>query len=806
MATRTDRLQVIFEVGGDGKLKATLGDIGKSGEQAAAGLDKAGASTARMVTAVKATAAVLGGLVTDIGLVIKNTMEAERVDAQLEARLKSTAGAAGMTKQALDDLAAAQARKTTFDDEAIKSAESMLLTFTKIHADVFPRAIDAITDMATAMGTDLEGASVQVGKALNSPIEGVSALTRVGVQFTDAQKDMIETLVETGRQAEAQAIILAELETQFGGAAEAARDTLGGALVALKNTLMDLTEGSGGSLDGATQSVNNLIDALNDPEVKDGAAAITSAIFSIGEAAVVASGKIGSLISSYQNWLGMKGFTRGEEGDSLEHLMARSDKLTVAQARRANSNGYAGVNDPISKMLGIDEKVAGELQRVNGLIDKAIKDSGYTQTDLIRLPLPGKMPVPYLNDFNFAADMAARSSAAASASSAGGGGGGGGGRGGRSGGSRASAPRAMPDFYGQTVEDIQREIEQAARLDEQWQKLAATLAGPLASAEFEHKQNLAEIEELGRKSGASAEDITRAKEQETAQYEKQRAEIEASLDPMGQLLAAYQQEIDAMGMGNAERAMANELRRQGIDLASEEAAVFMDLARAKDQQARDVSDALGYADDLKSGIHGFLMDLRKDAVGTFKDIGDYFEQLLSRMLSRALDSQLDEWFQNLGKGGGSGSGGGGGGGFWGGLLSSIFSSGSSSSGWSGSLTGSVNSGSGLGSGLTSTYGSGWNPFEAGGVMTAQGPIPLHMYATGGIARSPQVAIFGEGRKPEAYVPLPDGRSIPVTMAGGGGGDQHYTIINQIRGDVSARTSSQMAGRLAEKLQRAGRNR
>ena len=46
-------------------------------------------------------------------------------------------------------------------------------------------------------------------------------------------------------------------------------------------------------------------------------------------------------------------------------------------------------------------------------------------------------------------------------------------------------------------------------------------------------------------------------------------------------------------------------------------------------------------------------------------------------------------------------------------------------------------------------------------MTSSGPVNL--YSRGGIANSPQVAIYGEGDTPEAYVPLPDGRTIPVTL-------------------------------------------
>ncbi len=65
-------------------------------------------------------------------------------------------------------------------------------------------------------------------------------------------------------------------------------------------------------------------------------------------------------------------------------------------------------------------------------------------------------------------------------------------------------------------------------------------------------------------------------------------------------------------------------------------------------------------------------------------------------------------------------------------------------------------------------------FAMGGIMTDKGPLPLKKYANGGIARSPQLALYGEGSQPEAYVPLPDGRRIPVAMQGGAGGS---TVVN-----------------------------
>jgi len=87
-------------------------------------------------------------------------------------------------------------------------------------------------------------------------------------------------------------------------------------------------------------------------------------------------------------------------------------------------------------------------------------------------------------------------------------------------------------------------------------------------------------------------------------------------------------------------------------------------------------------------------------------------------------------------------------------------------------------------------------FADGGVMTAEGPLPLRGYASGGIANSPQLAVFGEGSRPEAYVPLPDGRTIPVTMSGGtagGMGAGHVFNISVSVSDAGASARGDNAG-------------
>lgn len=184
-----------------------------------------------------ATVAAIGTLFSKIAA---ETADAEFAAAQLNAALKSTAGVAGQSAEALNAHAQALSYVTAFDDDAITGAQALLLTFTKIGGETFPQATTAILDMAAAMNTDLKSATIQIGKALNDPILGVSALGRAGVQFSESQKEVIASLTETGRIAEAQGIILAELKTQFEGSAAAAANTFGGALKQLSNELGNL--------------------------------------------------------------------------------------------------------------------------------------------------------------------------------------------------------------------------------------------------------------------------------------------------------------------------------------------------------------------------------------------------------------------------------------------------------------------------------------------------------------------------------------------------------------------------------------
>lgn len=210
---------------------SSLGGLGKLGLVAGTAIAAAGAAvTAFGVESVKAFS------------------ESEDTLAQLNAVLKSTGGIAGVTAQQATELATSLQKTTKFSDEAVLSAENMLLTFTNISKDVFPDTTKAVADMAQAMGTDLKSTAIQVGKALQDPVNGVTALQRVGVRLSDSQKTLIENLVKSGKTMEAQKVILKELQTEFGGSAEAAGNTFSGSIEKAKNAMNDLMETIGGAI------------------------------------------------------------------------------------------------------------------------------------------------------------------------------------------------------------------------------------------------------------------------------------------------------------------------------------------------------------------------------------------------------------------------------------------------------------------------------------------------------------------------------------------------------------------------------
>jgi hypothetical protein len=232
---------------------------------------------------------------------ITGVTAAFRGDEQAQIRtvqtLKATGNAAGVTAQEMFTLSEALQDVTTFSDSAILEGENLLLTFRNIGGETIPRATEAMLDMSTAMGTGIKESAIQLGKALNDPVAGISALTRVGITFSDEQKRTIKSLDALGDRAGAQAIILKELEMQFGGVSRAATQGTG-KFIQLANIFGNLASKIG---ETTTVILGPFIDKLIEigKKLRDGDSAfasITGKVLVYGSAIAAATGVTAGII------------------------------------------------------------------------------------------------------------------------------------------------------------------------------------------------------------------------------------------------------------------------------------------------------------------------------------------------------------------------------------------------------------------------------------------------------------------------------------------------------------------------------
>jgi len=185
------------------------------------------ASIGQTLTGVGAamTVGITAPLTAGAAAAVAGFQEQQQAMAQVQAALTSMGPVAGRTADQLSKAADAMELRSLYDAEVIlKQVTAPLLTFGKVTGEVFDRAQQAAIDMAARLGGEPQAAAIMLGKALNDPVKGITALTRAGVSFSAEQVQTIKQLAATGQTAKAQGLILAEVEKQFRGAAAAAAD------------------------------------------------------------------------------------------------------------------------------------------------------------------------------------------------------------------------------------------------------------------------------------------------------------------------------------------------------------------------------------------------------------------------------------------------------------------------------------------------------------------------------------------------------------------------------------------------------
>lgn len=277
--------------GGVGDLVVNLGmntrDFSGGLMSASRGVSGLSSTVNRSMSMIRGAMAPLLPLFAAVGVAmgamnaINSARDAVAQQNKLQAVLTATGGAAGLTAGQISDMADELSSLTNFEDDAIVSAAGVLATFKEVKGDQFRQATELAADMASVLGGDLQGSVMQVGKALNDPTKGITALSRAGVSFTEQQKQQIKTLQASGNLIGAQKIILQELESEFGGAAKAMADPF----VRMQNVIGNVGESLG----------MLLLPAFN--AITAGVADIFAPLAGAGEVFAVLGGKLGGIVS-----------------------------------------------------------------------------------------------------------------------------------------------------------------------------------------------------------------------------------------------------------------------------------------------------------------------------------------------------------------------------------------------------------------------------------------------------------------------------------------------------------------------------
>lgn len=259
-----------------------------------------------------ASTAMVGGLTLASTAIILNARagvaaleQLEDANAQTAAAIESTGMAAGLTAGDIRRMSESfEDMNALFDDKVVQAGANVLLTFTNIRKEAFEPTMQAALDLSVRMKQDLGTSVLQLGKALNDPVKGLTALRRVGVQFTDQQEEQIKALVRDNDLLGAQRVILDELNKEFGGSFLAQGQTSRAKLAkfgdAVEELQMTLAEGL---LPAVVNVADALKSALGDPQVKADIRALGEAIGSVltpanVQSLVSAAGTVAGLVKS----------------------------------------------------------------------------------------------------------------------------------------------------------------------------------------------------------------------------------------------------------------------------------------------------------------------------------------------------------------------------------------------------------------------------------------------------------------------------------------------------------------------------
>lgn len=259
MATDIAKLMILVEAKGGKEAKDELDKVSK-------GTDNVKASTEKMNKTNKESASIFDivrGSLTQaaagyyllqqgVGLLKRAwddtagvVLREQEAYTKLDTILRSTGEAVGYNTDQLNTLAETLSKQNAYSEAVVLNTLAIGASFTQLGQEIFPEVIQQTFNLSRAFGNDLKSTMIQVGKAINDPIRGVSALSDVGVTFNEVQRKQIKEFISMNDLMSAQKVILDELEREVGGVAEAYARTDSGKIDALTISMENFNKSLG---------------------------------------------------------------------------------------------------------------------------------------------------------------------------------------------------------------------------------------------------------------------------------------------------------------------------------------------------------------------------------------------------------------------------------------------------------------------------------------------------------------------------------------------------------------------------------
>jgi len=253
------------------KLNDTLGTTERRAATATGNIQRMGVSFRTTLGSVVA----LTGAVTFFSRSL-NVLGERQADAAALANGLRKLGRGTADLERLQKAADELGKATLFDQEDFDRGFALLTSFQTIGVESYISVAKAAADVAQVTKQDVNSSLLQLAKALQDPVRGLTALSRSGTTFTEQQKEQIKALVESGKQLEAQQFILAEIEKQYGDAAKEAGaagyagavDSLGESFRDFQETIASAVEPTVVKLLGGMTDLFNAISKIPEPAAR----------------------------------------------------------------------------------------------------------------------------------------------------------------------------------------------------------------------------------------------------------------------------------------------------------------------------------------------------------------------------------------------------------------------------------------------------------------------------------------------------------------------------------------------------------